>query len=336
MASGVKIPFQLVDVFTDRPLSGNQLCVVPAPVDVSAELMQAIAKEIGFSETTFVTSAAGDQYSMRIFTPERELPFAGHPSLGTAYVLVAEDRISTPATQHVEAGEFAMQVDLSASRSRMRQRNAQFTEPVDEPTREALVAAVGLGLDDLLDLPAQKVATGFGHLMLPVRDPARVASALPNHPALIPLLEGAGTDGVYVFAMTGSSEAGPTAKARLFAPVAGVDEDPATGSAAGPLGAYAVQHELMSSGRLTISQGAELGRPSTLIVDVEPDGDELAVYVEGGVQVIATGEFEVSGYPARPPFSSTPAAPAGGSAAPASGPSRGRPDVRPTTGPSGS
>jgi trans-2,3-dihydro-3-hydroxyanthranilate isomerase len=294
MAAGVKIPFHLVDVFTDRPLSGNQLCVIPDPVDISAELMQAIAKEIGFSETTFVTSAGGDAYSMQIFTPERELPFAGHPSLGTAYMLVAEGRITTPATQHVEAGEFAMQVDLSVRRSRMRQGNARFSEPLDEPAREALAAALGLGLDDLLELPVQKVATGFGHLMLPVRDAERVAAAMPNHPALIPLLEGAGTDGVYVFAMTGSSEGGATAKARLFAPVAGVDEDPATGSAAGPLGAYAVHCALMSSGRLTISQGEELGRPSTLVVDVEPDGDELAIHVEGGVQVIAAGQFDVA------------------------------------------
>jgi len=87
---GVNVPFRLVDVFTLRPLSGNQLCVVPEPIDVDEETMQALAREIGFSETTFVTEAAGDRYAMRIFTPGQELPFAGHPTLGTAFVLVSE------------------------------------------------------------------------------------------------------------------------------------------------------------------------------------------------------------------------------------------------------
>jgi trans-2,3-dihydro-3-hydroxyanthranilate isomerase len=290
----VRFPFRLVDVFTDRPLSGNQLCVVPDPIEASTEFMQAIAKEIGFSETTFVSSAGGDRYAMRIFTPERELPFAGHPSLGTAFVLAAEGRITSPATQHVEAGEFAMKVDVEGGRARMRQGNARFGEPLDEGGRRGLVEALRLRPDDLLDLPVQLVSTGFGHLMMPVRDPERVAAAAPDHPALIPLLEAAGTDGVYLFAMSNGSNGGAAAKARLFAPVAGVDEDPATGSAAGPLGAYLVHHGVIPSGRLTISQGVELGRPSTLIVDVERDGDELAVYVEGGVQVIAEGTFDVS------------------------------------------
>ena len=95
----VNVPFRLVDVFTPRPLAGNQLCVVPEPGDLDDAEMQAIAKEIGFSETTFVTEATGDRYAMRIFTPGQELPFAGHPTLGTAFVLVSEGRVSSPATQ---------------------------------------------------------------------------------------------------------------------------------------------------------------------------------------------------------------------------------------------
>ena len=94
----MEIPFRLVDVFTDRALAGNQLCVVPEPVEsLDTLLMQAIAREIGFSETTFVSEAAGDRYAMRIFTPGTELPFAGHPTLGTAFVLASEGRISSSA-----------------------------------------------------------------------------------------------------------------------------------------------------------------------------------------------------------------------------------------------
>jgi trans-2,3-dihydro-3-hydroxyanthranilate isomerase len=290
----MRIPFRLVDVFTDRPLAGNQLCVIPEPVEASTELMQAIAREIGFSETTFVTSFGGDRYAMRIFTPAHELPFAGHPSLGTAFVMVSEGRIISPVRQVVAAGTFALTVDVHAGTARMRQLAPSFAEPLDEGGRRALAEAVGLRIEDVIDaLPVQKVSTGFGHLKLPVRDAATVARASPNKAALIPLLQAAGTDAVYVFAVEPGTEGGSRAKARLFAPVAGIEEDAATGSAAGPLGAYLVHHGVIPSGRLTISQGAEMGRPSTLVVDVEPDGDSLAVYVGGGVQVIGEGVFDV-------------------------------------------
>src|SRR5216110_838286 len=108
----MRMPFRLVDVFTDRPFAGNQLCVVPDPPScLGPDIMQALAREIGFSETTFVTGTAQDLYRMRIFTPGMELPFAGHPTLGTAFVLVAKGAITSPATQVVKAGEFALEAD---------------------------------------------------------------------------------------------------------------------------------------------------------------------------------------------------------------------------------
>ena len=290
----MRIPFRLVDVFTDRPLAGNQLCVVPEPVDASVPLMQAVAKEIGFSETTFVTSSGGDRYAMRIFTPARELPFAGHPSIGTAFVMVSEGRVTSPVTQTVAAGDFELTVDVGAGTARMRQQTPTFGKPLGEERRRALAEAVGLTIDDLAPhLPAQVVSTGFGHLQLPVRDAATVSSAVPNAAALTPILLAAGTDGVYVFAAEPGPGDGSRANARLFAPVAGVLEDPATGSAAGPLGAYVLRHGVMPSGRLTISQGVEMGRPSTLVVDVEPGPDGLVVFVEGGVRVAGEGAFEL-------------------------------------------
>jgi trans-2,3-dihydro-3-hydroxyanthranilate isomerase len=293
----VRIPFRLVDVFTDRPLTGNQLCVIPEPVDVSTAFMQAIAKEIGFSETTFVTPAGGDRYAMRIFTPALELAFAGHPSLGTAFVMVSEGRVTSPLTQVIAAGEFELRVDVEAGTARMRQGAPRFADPLDDETRSALATAVGLSTGDLVPhLPVRSVSTGFFHLMLPVRDPATVARAAPDSRALVPLLLAAGTDAVYVFAVEPVAEGGgdgSRVKARLFAPVAGIEEDPATGSAAGPLGAYLVHHGVIPSGRLTISQGVEIGRPSTLMVDVEPDGDGLAVFVEGGVRIVGEGAFDL-------------------------------------------
>ena len=120
------IPFRLVDVFTPTPLSGNQLCVVPDPVEIDDGAMQAVAAEIGFSETTFVTEAGGDRYAMRIFTPGAELPFAGHPTLGTAFVMVSEGRVTSPATQVIAAGEIPVEVDVGASFAWMTQLPVEF------------------------------------------------------------------------------------------------------------------------------------------------------------------------------------------------------------------
>jgi len=138
----VRVPFHLVDVFAERPLSGNQLCVVPDAAGLDAEAMQAIAGEIGFSETAFVTEASGDRYRMRIFTPGgEELPFAGHPTLGTAFVLVAEGRITSPATQLVEAGEFEVEADVAANTARMRQLPPSFGQMASD--RQAVADAAG-------------------------------------------------------------------------------------------------------------------------------------------------------------------------------------------------
>src|SRR5580765_8168075 len=169
----MRVPFRVVDVFTDRPFAGNQLCVVPDPIDVPTELMQALAKEIGFSETTFVTAVAPERYAMRIFTPNSEIFFAGHPSLGTAFVLVSEGRVASPCTQVLSTGEYPITVDVPSGLARMRQGPPVFDPPLDANARSALALAVGLTPDDfVLDLPVQRVGTGFGHLTAPLRDVA--------------------------------------------------------------------------------------------------------------------------------------------------------------------
>ena len=166
----MRIPFRLVDVFTERPLAGNQLCVVPDPVaGIEAVTMQALAKEMGFSETTFVTSSGGDRYSMRIFTPDEELPFAGHPTLGTAFVMVSEGRVSSPATQVVALGEIPVEADVEAGWALMRQLPPEFGPEFTD--RDLLASAIGLSVDELHpDLPAQVVSTGLPPLVVPIRD----------------------------------------------------------------------------------------------------------------------------------------------------------------------
>jgi len=284
----VRIPFRIVDVFTDRPLAGNQLCVIPEPVDLQDRQMQAIAAEIGFSETTFVTHAEERRYSMRIFTPGMELPFAGHPSLGTAFVLVSEGRVQTPVTQSVRAGDVQIEVDVGSSFARMDQLPPRFGSYHDD--RELVANAAGLHADDLhQELRPRQVWTGLNQLIVPLRDVEAVVRARPNVELLGPLLAEAGTDTYYLFAVTGDHRA----KARMFGSDVGIVEDPATGSAAGPLGAYLVEQGVMQPGLITISQGAEIGRPSTLFVDVESRPDGWVVHVGGGVAKVAEGTFDL-------------------------------------------
>jgi trans-2,3-dihydro-3-hydroxyanthranilate isomerase len=286
----VEIPFRLIDVFTDRPLAGNQLCVVPDPPrGLTDELMQAIAREIGFSETTFVTGAAGDRYAMRIFTPGMEIPFGGHPTLGTAFLLAAEGRISSPVTQVVEAGEFRVEVDVSAGRARVLQHPPEFGP--EAPALAPLAKAVGLVERDLReDLWPQAVSTGMAHLMVAVKDADAVARARPDGDAIAPILDEVDADALYLFAVCADGRA----KARMFATDLGIAEDPATGSAAGPLGAYLARAGVAGMpGSLLIYQGEEVGRPSELHVEVTPKGDTFDVWVEGGVAIVGRGAFEV-------------------------------------------
>jgi trans-2,3-dihydro-3-hydroxyanthranilate isomerase len=281
----MRVSFRLVDVFTDRPLAGNQLCVIPEPGSLTSDRMQAVAREIGFAETTFVTAITGDRYEMRIFTPGAELPFAGHPSLGTAFVLASEGRVRTSVTQSVASGEMAIEVDLKAGRARMEQLPPIFRPPIKDA--RALAEAVGIGLDDLdPELPPQVVSTGLAHLLAATARVETVRWAGPDPRLLGQVLNDAGATALYLFSI-GEGRV----KARCFAPGVAVDEDAATGSAAGPLGAYLVDRGAMPPGHLTIVQGEEIGRPSTLEVEVRRDDQGWQVMVGGGVVPVGEGVF---------------------------------------------
>jgi len=285
---GVKVPFRLVDVFAPRPLAGNQLCVVPEPLDLDDATMQALAKEIGFSETTFVTESDGERYAMRIFTPAAELPFAGHPTLGTAFVLVSEGRVTSPATQVVAAGQIPVEVDLEAGTAWMTQLPPEFG-PVFED-RELIALAIGLEVGDLdPDLPVRTVSTGLPPTIVPLRDAETLRRAVRNAAAVAEAVAASGGEDLYLFAVT---EEGVTA--RMFDAELGVGEDPATGSAAGALGAYLAEHELAGMpGSVLIRQGAQVGRPSELFVETGREDGGWRVRVGGGVHVVGRGTFEL-------------------------------------------
>ena len=284
----MRVPFRLLDVFADAPFTGNQLCVVPeVPPGLDAEMMLTLAREIAFSETTFVTAVREHGYDVRIFTPDGELPFAGHPTIGTAFVLVSDERVSSSLVQTSAAGNVPVEVDLANMRATMHQLPPVFSLPFDD--RAAVAAGAGLESRDLVDdLPIVAVSTGIAHLMVPVRDEATLRRAERSPRACHAVCEAADAEALYLFAVRGEGDV----MARMFDRFMAIGEDPATGSAAGPLGAYLSRHGLAGMpGRTMVAQGEMAGRPSFLQLDVAPEGDSWSISVSGGVRLMGEGAF---------------------------------------------
>jgi trans-2,3-dihydro-3-hydroxyanthranilate isomerase len=284
----MRVPFRLLDVFADEPFSGNQLCVVPeVPEGLDAATMLTLAREIAFSETTFVTAVRDDGYDVRIFTPDGELPFAGHPTIGTAFLLVSEGRVQATLVQTSAAGDVPVQVDLTGARATMLQLPPDFGEPIDD--RTAVATGAGLELGDLVaGLPVVAVSTGIPHVMVPVRDEDTLRRAQRDATACHVICEAADAESLYLFAVRGDGDV----MARMFDRYIAIGEDPATGSAAGPLGAYLARHGLAGMpGRAVVAQGEMIGRPSFLTLDVSPRDETWSVRVSGGVYLMGEGVF---------------------------------------------
>lgn len=218
-----EIGFRLVDVFAPRPLEGNQLCVVSEPGDLEHDRMLDVAREIAFSETTFVTATRPDGYDVRIFTPDEEIPFAGHPTLGTAYVLASDRRIGPTATQVSAAGGVPVEVDVASSFAWMTQMPPLFADPFDD--RELLARASGLRAPDLHpDLPAQVVTTGLPPLIVPIRDVETLRRARIDRTAVAEACDASAAEELYLFAVGRD-----TVTARFFGPTPAIVEDPGPG-----------------------------------------------------------------------------------------------------------
>ncbi|MGZ8578929.1 MAG: PhzF family phenazine biosynthesis protein [Actinomycetota bacterium] len=286
----MRVPFRLLDVFTDVPFAGNQLCVVPeAPPGLDTEMMLTLAREISFSETTFVTEVRDHGYDVRIFTPVEELPFAGHPTLGTAFTLATLGRTGTSLVQRCIAGDIPVEVDLGGQAARMHQLPTVFGREVTD--RTAVARAAGLDPSDLVDhLPVVPVSTGIFHLMVPVHDAAALRQAVRDGRRCHDIAVAAGAESLYLFCVRGDGDL----VARMFDKDDGIGEDPATGSAAGPLGAYLAEHGLAGMpGSAMVAQGEMVGRPSFLHVDVTRGSGSWEVSVAGGVRIVGEGTFEV-------------------------------------------
>ena len=292
--------FVQVDVFTETPFCGNPLAVILEGQGLTGEQMQAIAREMNLSETTFVlpSTDATAQARVRIFTPQLELPFAGHPVVGTSYVLVTEGLI--PRRQGsfeigLELGIGVLPVEISCidgvvMQVTMTQRAPQFLAVL--PTADVETLAEGLGLDthDILGtgFPAQLVSTGLPQLMVPVRSLAAVQAITLELGHLHTICQRYDTHSIYAFTRE-TVTPGADVHSRLFAPLAGVLEDPATGSASGALGAYLVHHRVVGGDapvvHLENEQGYELGRPSRIFIEVARGGSMISRVRVGGCVV---------------------------------------------------
>ncbi|MDQ3993135.1 MAG: PhzF family phenazine biosynthesis protein [Actinomycetota bacterium] len=274
--------FVVVDVFTDRPLAGNQLAVFTDAREIPEETLQPLARELNFSETVFVYPAAAEGHvRVRIFTPSHELPFAGHPILGAAFVL------AIPLQLHeirLETGAGVIPVSLDREGARI--VFGRMIQPVPRwrpYEREAeLLEALGV---ERSELPVELYDLGSTHVYVALDSEGAVADLEPDLAALARLQVGANS-----FAGSGRRW-----KTRVFVPGHGVPEDPATGSAAGPLAVHLSRHGRVPFGEeIEISQGEELGRPSTLYARVEGSAERVErVEVGGAAVVVARGDFRL-------------------------------------------
>lgn len=302
-------PYLHYDVFTSTPLAGNQLAVIPDATGLDAAKMQLLAREMAFSETTFVFPAEdpATDVRMRIFTPYNELPMAGHPTIGTTFAL-AHTGVITPLASRVVFGLNVgpTPVDLEwhdtppgvrpqLKFAWMTQRNPEFGRTFEN--REQVARTLRLEEGDLGGTPVQEVSSGTPFVFVPVKTRAAVDRAETDATAMraFEAIEGE-VHGMFLFSV---EQGDPPASvySRMFAPQMGIAEDPATGGASGPLGAYLVRYGLVAkeqAGTLLSLQGVKMGRPSHVHIRVAMDGAAITGVQVGGESVlIATGTLLV-------------------------------------------
>jgi trans-2,3-dihydro-3-hydroxyanthranilate isomerase len=289
----MEIPFYQVDVFTDHIFGGNPLAVFPEAQSFREEHLQKVAREMNLSETTFVYPSTTEEadFDVRIFTPTREIPFAGHPTLGTAFVLRENGWVTAdknPIQLNFKAG--IIPVWAENDRGFMQHPPAKTLHEVSHSEKVARALSLSPGqLDD--SLPIQVVSTGFPALLVPVKSLKAMQEINIDPQILKEVLSPLDIDMIYPFC---SETVRPenTVHVRAFAPGLGISEDPATGSVAGAMGAYWASQENKENVSLIIEQGYEMERPSLINVEVTAD-EQQQIRVGGQTQAVFKGMMKV-------------------------------------------
>ena len=275
--------YVVCDVFTDTPLAGNQLAVFTDAREIPDDMMQSLAREMNFSETVFVLPSDDGHARIRIFTPTNEMLFAGHPTLGSAFVLAGPLQLDEI---RLETGKGVIPVRLEREGARIIFGRMEQPLPTIEPYAEADTLLEALGVERS-ELPVEAYDNGMGHVYVTLGSEEEVAALKPDLSRLSDLPPMLGVNTI--------AGAGSRWKTRMFALGGGVAEDPATGSAAGPLAVHLARHGRIGYGdEIEISQGAEIGRPSTLYARVDGSADKVErVEVGGSAVIVARGEFRL-------------------------------------------
>lgn len=291
-------PFYIVDVFAEKKYSGNQLAVINVKEFISDSEMQKLAREINFSETTYILSGEtrNGGYDVRIFTPQTEVPFAGHPTIGTAFIIQREI-IRKPVESvilNLKVGQIAVDIGYNKSEPdllQMKQVNPSFGQIFKSETLAKVLNLDVQMLDDIF--PAQEVSTGLPFIIVPVKTLESVKGIRINKEAYFNLIENIQAKAVLVFCPeTGNRQT--DLHVRVFCDYYGIPEDPATGSGNGCLAGYLVEHRYYRSRMIDIcvEQGIEMGRPSLLYLKArEIRESQIEVMVGGKVIPVAKGEI---------------------------------------------
>ncbi len=284
--------FYIVDVFAEEKYQGNQLAVIVPDRPIFDEEMRQIARETNFSETSFIMSDKLENggYNTRIFTPDGEIPFAGHPTLGTAYVIdyAIEGGNSNKVILNLPVGPIP--VDFTGETLTMAQNEPVFGLKVEQTDFAA--GALSLKPEDICaDYPVQMVSSGLPSFIIPLNSIDAVQRCAVDHAHFKFFLEKFHNCNVLVFAK--EKEGGPRLRARVFMNDCGYREDPATGSANGNLAGYLLQYGLFGKNKIevAVSQGVEMGRPSRLLISAEQTDGKFNIRVGGKVRPVAKGHW---------------------------------------------
>lgn len=292
-----KYEFYIVDVFAEEKYAGNQLAVFRKAKDISDAHMQKFAKEMHFSETTFILSdeKRDGGYDVRIFTPEHEIPFAGHPTLGTAFVIQQEigRQPIQRVTLNLKVGQIPVDFQYQGTKVEMmwmKQINPSFGATFDAKTMAQVLNLDAGDIDDRF--PIQDVSTGTPFIMVPLKTLESVKRSTIDKEKYFDLIKDTQAKAILVFCPETYNKANHL-NVRVYADYYGVPEDPATGSANGCLAGYLARHRFFGKDEIDIrvEQGYEIGRPSSLLLKSHDRGEEIEVFVGGRVQMIAQGEF---------------------------------------------
>lgn len=289
--------FFIVDVFAEKKYAGNQLAVFRNADDLSDEEMQLFAKEMNYSETTFICSEEEKKggYDVRIFTPVQEIPFAGHPTLGTAFV-IQQEIIQKPVEKVIlNLGVGQIPVALSFSKGEvddlwMEQKHPEFGQEID---KEVIAKSLGVEATDIDDrYPVEEVSTGLPFMIVPIKTLEAVKRARVNRDVFFGLIADTNAKAPLIFCPETYNPKNDL-NCRVFVDYYNIPEDPATGSANGCLAGYLVKNRYFGGERINVrvEQGYEIGRPSLLYLKAEENEDVIDVLVGGKVFKIAEGEF---------------------------------------------